>query len=59
MSRIRRSLKTVQGDVTINEGDVVVTDNTKGVVLTQPDSDLKRVKCVEDAGQDVLEIEDA
>ena len=58
MSKIQRSLHNVTGDLTVNEGDIVVDDSTKGLILTNLSDDQKRILAREDSGTDVLEMED-
>ena len=58
MSKIQRSLNNVSGDLTVTEGDIIVADKTKGLILTNLSDDQKRVLAREDAGHDVLEMED-
>jgi len=56
--RIIRSNKTVQGDLTINDGDVIVDNKDKGLVIKNQASDEKRVTAVTDDGVDTLQIKD-
>ena len=55
MSKIHRSLKNVQGDITIAEGDVVITDPSKGLVTDDQLGDTNRLKSI-DVGGDVKSV---
>ena len=57
MSKLKRSIRNVTGDMTVT-GDIVVTDPTKGLVLTNPALDEKRVTAIKDGSIDALEIND-
>ena len=56
MATIRRSLKTVEGDMTVNTGDVVVSDTSKGVVMEDQVGDTSRIKIVDDGGVKTIEV---
>lgn len=57
MAKIHRSLKNVQGDMTVTDGDVVVTDTTKGIIMTDNVGDTDRMKIVDDSGTKAIEVE--
>ena len=57
MSDIRRSLKNVQGDVTVTEGDVIVTDPTKGLVMEDNNGDTDRIQPYDDGGVKTIKVE--
>ena len=59
MSNLTRSLKNVQGDLTVTDGDVIITDKDSGLILTNQSDVAKRITMVEDGGQDTLEINNA
>jgi hypothetical protein len=50
MSDIKRSLKNVQGDLTITNGDLKITDATKGIVMTDNVGDTDKIKVYDDDG---------
>jgi regulator of RNase E activity RraA len=57
--KIHRSIITVAGGITINEGDVIIADKDSGIVLTDQNDDQKRVTVVDDNGVATLQIQDA
>jgi hypothetical protein len=57
MSNIQRSLKTSEGSVTVNNGDVVVTDPDKGILLKDNVGDTVRIKVIDVNGIKTVEIE--
>jgi hypothetical protein len=48
----------ITGDLTMTNGDVIISDSTKGVVMNDGSAN-HRVKVVDEAGNPVLEIENA
>lgn len=56
MSMIRRSLQSVTGDITVIEGDIIVTDPTKGIVMQDNVGDTNRVQPYDDAGVKTIEV---
>ena len=57
MASIRRSIQSVTGNMTVNTGDVVVTDTSKGVVMEDQVGDTSRIKIVDDGGVKTIEVE--
>jgi len=58
MSDIRRSLRNITGDITINEGDVIITDPTKGLVMEDNVGDTDRVQPYDDGGVKTVKVEE-
>ena len=59
MSKVRRSLQSVQGDLTVTDGDIVVEGSDNGLILENTSAELKRVTVRKDGLTDVLEIDNA
>ena len=57
MSKIRRSLQGVTGDLTVTEGDIIVSEVDKGVVMEDNVGDSNRMKIVDDDGVKTIEVE--
>jgi regulator of RNase E activity RraA len=59
--KIHKSINVTNiiGSVTVNEGDVVVSDKDSGIVLTDQNDDQKRITVVDDNGVSTLQIQDA
>lgn len=58
MSKINRSLKNVTGNLTVIEGDVVVEETGKGVVINDQLGNDARVKVYDDSGVKTVLVED-
>ena len=58
MSNIHRSLQNVTGDITVIDGDIVIQQVGKGLVVDNGDATNVRVNVVQDGGADVLQVED-
>lgn len=57
--KIIRSLKNVSGDLTVKDGDVVITDKDSGIILKNQAEDEKRVTVITEESIDALQIKDA
>jgi hypothetical protein len=58
MSTITRSRTTVQGDITVNNGDIVISTPDKGVTMTDNVGDVNTLKIVDDGGVKTIVIEE-
>jgi filamentous hemagglutinin family protein len=58
MSSITRaSSNNIEGNLTVNNGDVVILSPSKGVVTEDASGDANRVKSADDAGVKTVEVE--
>lgn len=57
MSNIKRAQTTVAGDITVNSGDVIITDASKGIVMKDNVGDTDRVRVYDDAGVKTIEVD--
>ena len=57
MSKIQRSIQNVTGNITVVEGDVIVTDPSKGIVMEDDVGTQSRIKIVDDGGTKAIELE--
>jgi len=58
MSNIQRSRTISTGDITINEGDVIITNPANGIVLEDNVGDQNRIKVIDDDGVKTIEVEE-
>lgn len=45
------------GDATVNSGDLIVTDTSKGIVMTDNEGEQGRLKIVDDNGVKTVQVE--
>jgi len=57
MSSIHRSIQTVTGNMTVNDGDVIITNPDDGLVMEDNVGDTNRLKIVDDGGVKTIEVE--
>jgi len=57
MSSIHRSIQTVTGNMTVNDGDVIITNPNDGLVMEDNVGDTNRLKIVDDGGVKTIEVE--
>jgi len=58
MSDIQRSRQVTEGDTIVNEGDIIITNSNKGIVMEDNVGDMDRVKVVDDDGVKTIVIEE-
>lgn len=58
MSTIQRSRITVQGDMTITEGNVVISNPDSGIVMTDNVGDVNKLKIIDDGGVKTIVVEE-
>ena len=58
MSDIQRSRQVTEGDTIVNEGDIIITNSNKGIVMEDNVGGMDRVKVVDDDGVKTIVIEE-